>query len=510
MTASPIVSKGRAKPPALKTRKLTGLPTWPIALIASIEGGGKSYSAIEASLSPMIGHTFGMEIGETSLDPYGALVDPEHFDLLEHDGTYADIAAQLWAAVEQPRVDPDKPNLLILDGASGLWDLLVNELQIIANDRAKRGNKRVGEDGQADVTPDLWNAAKKRWHAVVDLLKSHDGPVIITGRLNEVAVFEGAAPKRNGEKEWKVEAHKSLPFDVDLVLQARAVRDWEATKARSLKLQIEPGRTRKLPEFTFDKVWRLMGIDENTKTARRQFTAQNAEAGAQQQQAEQSGAIPLDQWVATIAACEVPQQVFALHGRARLANQLDEVVDGQTIEARLKSARDRLVSAEAADQAAVNQAAAERPPSRTAEVVAAAQGRRLPEPDAAAEQTPEKSPEQLAEEAAAQAEAEGEQRGMLVDELLMIARIKGADVKQLTHRHLPNGPRDVPVAKLQEVTAGLRIVAITALKQQKRTAEAEHYAKIPADAFGPESFLLGEVTPATGDTGAGGDAGEQG
>jgi hypothetical protein len=146
---SALVAKGRSTPPALKTRKPTALPVWPLTLHRRRRGLRQVLlRGRGVELSPLIGHTYAMEIGEASLDPYGAMVDLNRFDLLEHDGTYADIAGQLWAAVEAPRVDPAKPNLMIVDGGSGLWDLLVNENQIIANDRARGTTAGIGEDGR--------------------------------------------------------------------------------------------------------------------------------------------------------------------------------------------------------------------------------------------------------------------------------------------------------------------------------------------------------------------------
>lgn len=495
---SELVARGRMKAPALKTRKPTALPVWPLALAAAIQGGGKSYSAMEAANSPLIGHTFAMEIGEASLDPYGAMVNLEHFDLLEHDGTYASIAEQLWAAVEQPRVDPDKPNLIIVDGASGLWDLLVNENQIIANARARKYNRPIGPDG-ADISPDLWNAAKRKWLAVMGLLQSHDGPVIITGRLNEVAVFDGKAPAKDGSKEWKVEAHKSLAFDVDVVLEARKVRRWEATKTRSLTFQIEEGQTRPIPGFTFDKLWRAMGIVEGTQTARRQITAQNAEAGANEAMATEGGALSADQWKAQIAGAEQVETVYAMHARAKAAGQLDLDIDGTVLNERLRLRAMELKKANAGDQTAVDTAAAEKRAegdNRVGAVVAAAQGRRLETPDApaAAEQPqlPESDPEAEAEALA----AEAEQRAMLRDELAMIAEITGLPGPRLIAKKLPEGIDAAPTEKLQATVAGLRLLAINKLRETGRVAEAEAYAKVGETEYDIPSGLLGQVDKA--------------
>lgn len=487
--ANELVARGRMKAPALKTRKPDPKPVWPMVLAAAVKGAGKSYSAMEAANSPLIGHTFAMEIGEASLDPYSRMVDLDHFDMLVHEGTYADIASQVWAAVEQPRVDPAKPNLLIFDGATGLWDLLVNENQIIANARAKRWNKPIGPDG-ADISPDLWNAAKKKWQAVIALFQAHDGPVIITGRLGEVAVFDGKAPAKDGAKEWKVDAHKSLPFDVDIMLEAREVRMWEATKTRSLDFTIEPGTARKLPGFTFDKLWRDLGLVEGAATGKRQITAQNAAAGAEETTAREGGGMTGNQWLAAIAEATEKGQLLAFHARAKAAEQLDLVIDGQILDARLRSRAEELGRQSSDDDAAVRAAAqqAQGGQQRSGEAAAQAGGTRLAEP------APEQSAEDKAaeeERKAAAAEADAEQRGMLIDELKMLARVCKVAPTKLTHRVLPKGPHEATTADLQKATAGLRVIGVSKLKELGRTAEAASYQQVGAGDYAPPAHLLG-------------------
>ena len=58
---------------SLKTRKPTGLPAWPILLIAGVEKAGKTYAAAAASSSDLIGRTLWVSIGEDDPDEYGAI-----------------------------------------------------------------------------------------------------------------------------------------------------------------------------------------------------------------------------------------------------------------------------------------------------------------------------------------------------------------------------------------------------------------------------------------------------
>jgi hypothetical protein len=118
----------------LNTRQPTGKPPWPILLLAGAEKAGKSYSAAEASASNLIGRTLWVGVGEDDPDEYGALPGAR-FEIVEHDGTYRGILAALTAALRSRPTG--KPNLIVLDSATRLWDLLCDEQQVVANRRAR-------------------------------------------------------------------------------------------------------------------------------------------------------------------------------------------------------------------------------------------------------------------------------------------------------------------------------------------------------------------------------------
>ena len=105
----------------LKTRKPTGKPAWPIMLIAGAEKAGKTYSAAQASASKLIGRTLWVGVGEDDPDEYGALPGVR-FEIVEHDGTYRGILAALTACAAEP-MEEGRPNLIVLDSATRLWDL---------------------------------------------------------------------------------------------------------------------------------------------------------------------------------------------------------------------------------------------------------------------------------------------------------------------------------------------------------------------------------------------------
>lgn len=254
--------------PPLKTRKPTGKPPWPLVLLAGVEKSGKSYSAAAFSASDLIDRTFWIEIGEGAADQYGA-IPGARYEIVEHDGTYVGIGKAVRAATLQPRPN-GKPHAIVVDSMTELWDMLSDEQQGIANQRRKRG-----ANGEAPVTMDQWNAAKKRWKRIVEILRVYDGPVILTSRLELVAVMEGDRPTK--DKALKVRTEKNLPFDVDAVVQITAPRRYELTGVRSVLLEMPKDGSLPMPDFTVDTLLRRLGLDQVGATAARSYTAPTAD-----------------------------------------------------------------------------------------------------------------------------------------------------------------------------------------------------------------------------------------
>jgi hypothetical protein len=250
----------------LNTRKPSGLPSWPITLLAGVEKSGKSYTSAQASASDLVGRTFWYSVGEDEPDEMGALPGAR-FEIVEHDGTYRGILAAVTAAREEPRTD-GKPNLIVLDSGGRVWALLSEQAQETANERAKRKGRNVGADG-ADITMDLWNVAKQRWGHILDELRRHDGPVIITARLDEVAVVENGQPTK--DRTWKVQAEKNLPYEVGVVVQLRAFGEAYLTGVRSLRFKPKPHELTRLPDdWSMDALWRQLGLDGSTPIGARE------------------------------------------------------------------------------------------------------------------------------------------------------------------------------------------------------------------------------------------------
>lgn len=306
----------------IKTRRPTGKPSWPITLIAGAEKAGKSWACAEASASDLIGRTLWVGAGEDDPDEYGNIPGAD-FEIVEHDGTYRGILAAVTDAAAEPA--GDKPTLLIVDSMTRIWDLLCDEAQQVANRRARakaeRYNKPVPTE-DVQITMDLWNVAKDRWDAIVDALRAHQGPVLVTARLEEVTLLDDNG-KPTAEKMLKVKGHKSLPYDVGAIVELPQRGEAWLRGVRSTRLQLAE-RT-KLKSFTVDTLWRNLGLAE-TETGKRQHAAAAAEkdipAASPTLAAEQAptgNPDPARDWVTEADLAETGDELKAIYDDAKAA-----------------------------------------------------------------------------------------------------------------------------------------------------------------------------------------------
>jgi len=275
--------------PQRTTRRPTGRVSWPFINIAGKDKAGKTWSALQASSSDLVGKTYVIPIGEDDFDEYGAIPGAD-FEIVENDGTYADIYAALRWATEQPRDEQGRPNLIIVDSGTELWDLLKDEQGIIARRRAEQKAAKARRaaprpDEEVTITSDQWNTAKERWMRVIVALRNHQGPAIMTTRLEYVTLFD-ASGQPTRDKDWKVLAEKNLGFAVTGTVQLRDYRKAVLVGMRSVVLQTEPDEIRRLPNFTFDGLWRAMGLENTANIEARRVNVTNATAGADQLESE--------------------------------------------------------------------------------------------------------------------------------------------------------------------------------------------------------------------------------
>jgi hypothetical protein len=245
------------------TRRPTGLPSWPIVALTGPEKSGKTWAAAEASTSDLVSRTLWVGIGEDDPDEYGVIPGAD-FEIVPHDGTFRDFLAAVEWACHQPSPD-ERPTLIVIDSATRLWDLICNDLQIEANARERRKaakQNRQPDPGDMQITMDMWNIGKDRWGHVIDALREHTGPSLVTARLEVVTVVDGNGnPTRNKDK--KIKAEKTLPFDVGAIVEFTEPGKAIVTGARSARLKDAAGENRlQVRQFTVDGLWRALGVHE--------------------------------------------------------------------------------------------------------------------------------------------------------------------------------------------------------------------------------------------------------
>jgi hypothetical protein len=352
---------------ALKSRKPTGMPSWPLILLAGKEGAGKSWAAATASASPMVNRTFWIGIGEDDPDEYG-IIPGANFEIVVHDGSYTDILQSVRDAVAEPA--GDLPNMLVIDSMSRLWNQITDNAQAVANRRAKG---RKNPNGDYTISPDLWNVAAGQWKDVMDAVRSHHGPVILTARLEQVMVMENGQP--TNDKVWKVLGHKSLPFDVGVLIEMHERGHFLMTKAKSARLQVE--KPVLAPGFTVEALWGRLGIDGEAQVAARQHSdaaTEREDAPDTVQAAATPPPTPSRDWVQVAKDTTSVDVLTALWEQSAPERNLIVTDSGQTVDQVLRARKTELEAA-AAKQSAAPSPVENTPESLRARAEAAAAAR---------------------------------------------------------------------------------------------------------------------------------------
>ncbi len=330
--------------PALQTRKPTGKPSWPIALLAGAEKTGKSYSAALAAASEHVGRTYWVTIGEDQPDEYGLLAD---FEIVLHDGKYRSILNVLRAIAHQPAPANGVP-LLIVDSMTRLWDLISTDVQDMAN-------QRKGGREESTVTPDLWNLAAGRWADCMDAIREFPGPVVLTARLSQVAVMN-AQGSPTAEKQSKIGGHKTLPFDVGAIFEMPSLGERYLAGTRSVRHPLpKPLAVPAEVQSPIAWLWERLGVVE-TGTSTRDHLG----TAREEQPFDAEGlAASLDLYTDV-------DQLTKLWTELQAAKRLNILVGGKLLGDYLRARKAKLLEeqeqAELARQAAAADAAAEQPP----------------------------------------------------------------------------------------------------------------------------------------------------
>lgn len=293
---------------ALVTRKATGKPSWPITLLAGMQSAGKSFTAAQASASPLVSRTLWVGFGESDPD-YLAAIPGVDFEIVVHDGTIRSLLESLDEIAKLP-VPDEGPILVVIDSGSRYWDVLSERAQYRANRRQKRDDATIGVD--------LWNEAKRDWQRVLNVLRKHKGPSIITARFEEVAIVVGGKP--TGEKQWRIKAEKGAPYDVDAVIEMRSRGEYLLSKIRTTQFAFDEAL--EWPGFTMHDLWTRMGL--TGPVADRNYT------GAEVGEGEVDTAAPAGpgrDWATELAEADTPGRVAALGQAATAAKAPTSVLE---------------------------------------------------------------------------------------------------------------------------------------------------------------------------------------
>ena len=229
--------------PQLRTRPPTGIVPWPLLLVEGGEKSGKSWSAALLTTSPRVGRSFWLDLGEGAGDEYGAIPGAA-YELLVHDGTFGDYLGQVQAVHElagKAAAAGEPPVLLVIDTMTDEWEGLKDWASSRAVERAARRGRKVTAE-EAKVTSDLWNDAGARHRRLMTLLLTFPGVVVMIARGKEVAKIGDNGQPVEGEKTYRVEGHKSLPYDASVWVRLDREAPALIVGCRSVKYGVRPGR----------------------------------------------------------------------------------------------------------------------------------------------------------------------------------------------------------------------------------------------------------------------------
>ena len=234
----------------LKVRKPTGRVPWPLILIEGGEKSGKSWACAQFSTSKRIGQMYWIDLGEGAADEYGAIPDANYL-VVEHDGTWAQIQGAVDAVkAEAARAAQagEPPVVLVIDSMTAEWDLLKDW----ASDKARRRHegkvrnsggrvKPLAADEEPKISMDLWNEAGARHRKLMTTLMTFPGIVLLTARGKDVAALDDKGAPISGTKDYRVEGHKTLGFDVSCWIRLDRAKPGTVIGVRSVHVGIRPG-----------------------------------------------------------------------------------------------------------------------------------------------------------------------------------------------------------------------------------------------------------------------------
>jgi hypothetical protein len=244
----------------LNTRRPTGAIPWPVILLEGDEKAGKTISLVELSASTKVGRTAILFLGEPISDEYGAWPGAR-YEIIEHDGTWPSIIGQVEEAraVAQAVHDAGEPPFVLgIDSATAEWNLLKDWGSAKAKG-APSNQRRLAKDPAAEIKvhTNIWNEVGGRHARLMTLLLTFPGIVVLTARGKETALMGPDGNPVEGKKDYRVEGHKNLGYDVSCWVRMFRGKPAIVVGARSVHAGIRPGRDE--PK-ELDPDWTLEGL----------------------------------------------------------------------------------------------------------------------------------------------------------------------------------------------------------------------------------------------------------
>jgi hypothetical protein len=253
----------------LRSHKPSGRPSPPFVLIEGEEKAGKTYALCELSASPRVGNTYLLELGEFTVDEYGA-IPGTRYEVVDHDGTYQQVLDQVEAVhaeAQRAHAAGEPPVVFGIDSMTDLWEGLTTWV-----DQRSRGFKfnrsRLAKDPDADVVIplNLWNDANARHNRIIKLLRTFPGIVIVTGKGSDVVEVKNGKPIE-GSKVYRVRGQKDLAYAArqwirmtrerpPLVVSARAVNPILSVRPGNPPVEVELPPGQQLLDWLIFDVWR--------------------------------------------------------------------------------------------------------------------------------------------------------------------------------------------------------------------------------------------------------------
>lgn len=244
----------------LRTRKPSGVASWPLILLAGEAKTGKTYQAAQFTGDERIGRSFWLDMGEGCADEYGAVPGAD-YEIIDHDGTWIDIITQVEEVRDFARTEAEKgakPVSLTVDSMTAEWGMLSAWTDLRAR-RSKHNRAALEQDPDAeiDVSSNYWNDANSRHNRLMNILKTFPGLVVMTSLETEKTQFgANGRPLQGAPKQARPDAQKRITADATVWVRLSHDSPPTIVGIRSLKHNIIPGKDKPepWPEFTLSKL----------------------------------------------------------------------------------------------------------------------------------------------------------------------------------------------------------------------------------------------------------------